>query len=501
MINSTHHLTINALKAIVIITTFIIIPFYQHLSAQSNSPLYVGSTITGNHPKTPFLYTLTFYGERPMLFESLNVPNGIALNPETGILSGKLEATGNYTFTIKATNEYGSCTQDFTISIGDTLLYTPPMGWNSWNVFAEDINEQLIMEMADAMVSSGMRDVGYHYINLDDFWQANTRDSLGRPVADSTKFPNGIPYLANYLHERGLKLGIYSCAGKMTCGERFGGYTYEEIDAKTYAEWGVDLLKYDYCYAPYSKKKAIERYGAMGKALKEQDRTIVFGLCEWGLRKPWQWGNEVGGHYWRITPDIFDTWEGKHVWHKSTESIVRKAIRKDKYAAINGWNDLDMLIVGNDGKGKATSNNGQYKGMTTIEYESHMKLWCLFKSPLLAGCDLRNMDSSTLQLLTNIDLIAIQQDQMAAPVHVLYKQNGIYILSRNLSNNQTVIAIWNSRNKEVEFTTKRLGKMMKNEKLACLDQPGYQETFLIALAELITLKAHETVLIRFGLPH
>jgi alpha-galactosidase len=461
------------------------------------SPIFVGTSIVGNYPNTPFIYSLPISGLRPMYFESSNLPEGIKLDNETGILSGSIKKRGKYTVSITATNNYGSCTKELTIAIGDTLLYTPPMGWNSWNVFTEDIDEQLIIKIADAMVSNGMRDIGYQYINLDDFWQADTRDSVGRPLADSIKFPNGIPYLANYLHERGLKLGIYSCAGNMTCGERFGSYGYEEIDAKTYAEWGVDLLKYDYCYAPYSKKKAVERYTTMGKALKEQNRSIVFSLCEWGLRQPWQWGNDAGGHYWRITPDIFDTWEGNHIWHKSTESILRKAIKKDKHAGVNGWNDLDMLIVGNNGKGKATSDNGKYKGMSTLEYESHMKLWCLFKSPLLAGCDLRTMDSATLNLLTNIDLINIQQDELAAPVHILYRKKGVIVFERTLSNQTKLIAIWNSRKKTSEISSKKLLNKVHKQQFVLSTDSGYASTFITKIYSKIELQPHETLLIRF----
>jgi alpha-galactosidase len=493
-------LKINHKTPFVLILPLLLMAINRSYATNLHSPpQFVGSSVVGNYPNTPFLYTLPVYGERPMLFEAQQLPPGIKIDKETGILSGRLAQKGRYTFLVTATNADGSCTKEFSIAIGDTLLFAPPMGWNSWNVFAEDINEQLILEIADALISSGMRDIGYQYINLDDFWQADARDSMGRPVADSSKFPNGIAYLADYLHKRGLKLGIYSCAGKMTCGERFGGYNYEEIDAKTYAEWGVDLLKYDYCYAPYAKNKAIQRYTKMGKALKQQNRSIVFSLCEWGLRKPWQWGNESGGHYWRITPDIFDTWEGKHIWHKSTESIVRKAIKKDKYTGVNGWNDLDMLIVGNNGKGKATANNGKYDGMTNIEYESHMKLWCLFKSPLLAGCDLRSMDSFTLKTLTNIDLINIQQDAKSAPVLVLHKQKNVFVFKRALSTQQTVIAIWNSTNKTQQYFTKQLIKKFANSAEKLCTHPGYRNTFLTQLDEYIELQPHETVLIRVEL--
>jgi alpha-galactosidase len=185
------------------------------------------------------------------------------------------------------------------------LCPTPPMGWNSWNVFASDINEKIVMQIADAMVNTGMSKIGYEYINIDDYWHADMRAADGKPLVDSVKFPHGMKYLADYVHSKGLKLGIYSCAGNMTCGRRFGGYGYEEIDAKAYAEWGIDLLKYDYCYAPWSRKAAVERYTKMGTALKNSGRDIVFSVCEWGIRKPWLWAEKAGGSYWRTTPGYF----------------------------------------------------------------------------------------------------------------------------------------------------------------------------------------------------
>jgi alpha-galactosidase len=231
-------------------------------------PVFHGAQVMGNYPNTPFIFTVPATGERPITFSAQNLPVGLSLDASTGIITGNVTAPGEYKLKVTATNAKGKTEEDLKIVIGETLCLTPPMGWNSWNVFTKTLDEKMVMDMADAMVSTGMRDLGYAYIDMDDFWHADTRDSLGRPVPDAKKFPHGMKYLSNYVHSKGLKLGIYSCAGKMTCGHRFGGYTYEEIDAKTYAEWGIDLLKYDYCFAPPLTKDAFARYSKMGGALK-----------------------------------------------------------------------------------------------------------------------------------------------------------------------------------------------------------------------------------------
>lgn len=440
------------LKVVIICLVFRIVLCSLNILAQQNAPRFNGASIIGNYPNTPFIFTVPISGSRPLKVTCDNLPNGLHLDEKSGILTGNILDSGHYEIKLKATNEYGTAEHKLYIRIGKNLLFAPIMGWNSWNVFAEDISEKLLLEIANALVSSGMRDMGYQYINLDDFWHGSKRDKDGKPTFDSLKFPNGMKYLADSIHSLGLKLGIYSCAGKLTCGEQFGGYGFEDIDAKSYAEWGVDLLKYDYCYAPYSSKNAKTRYNEMGQALAHTNRSIVFSLCEWGLRKPWKWGRHVGGHYWRITPDIFDVWEGKHVWHKSTESIVKKVIKVDKFAGVDSWNDMDMLIVGNNGKGKSTSLNLKYKGMTSIEYESHMILWCLFKSPLIAGCDIRTMNDSIQCILTKPEYLRINQDTLHSKVELLKKKNGVYIFSRLLSDGSTVVVVWNSKNKFQKFS-------------------------------------------------
>ncbi len=423
--------------------------FSQTEAFFSGPPAFHGAKKVGNYPNTDFLYTIPATGLRPIFFAAENLPAGLQLDSATGIISGVAPEAGEYVTTIMAWNDDGENTYELTLTIGSKLALTPPMGWNSWNVFADEIDEKTIMEIADAMVESGMRDIGYQYINIDDFWHAASRAADGAPIADPAKFPSGMKHLSDYVHSKGLKLGIYSCAGRLTCGEKFGGFGFEEIDAKTYAEWGIDLLKYDYCYAPWGRKAAEERYKKMGAALKSSGRSIVFSICEWGLRKPWKWGTEAGGSYWRTTPDIFDYWSGWHPWQKSFMSILKFQNGLEQYAGPGKWNDPDMLTVGNYGKGKATSAKGKYKGMSDLEYQTHFSLWCMLASPLLTSCDLRDMNDNTLNILLNYELTNINQDELGKQAELIHKEKGIWVYKKKLAGDAFALAIFNTTKENV----------------------------------------------------
>jgi len=279
------------------------------------------------------------------------------------------------------------------------LAMTPPMGWNSWNKFACNVSEKLLEETADALVSTGMRDAGYQYIVIDDCWQIS-RDSMGFIVADPVRFPSGIKALADYIHSKGLKFGIYSCAGAKTCAGRPGGRGHEFQDAYMYAKWGVDYLKYDWCSTDGQDQK--ESYKLMSRMLKEAGRPIVFSLCEWGGSKPWEWAGEVG-HLWRTTGDIYDCFDCFKEQGGWTANGVMKILDMQKdmrqYAGPGHWNDPDMLEVGNG-------------GMTASEDRAHFSMWCMLAAPLIAGNDLKNMSPQTLATLTNADVIDINQDAL-----------------------------------------------------------------------------------------
>jgi alpha-galactosidase len=319
----------------------------------------------------------------------------------------------------------------------ENLVVTPPMGWNSWNRFECEISEQVVRDAADAMVSSGMKDAGYEYIVIDDCWQIS-RDKHGSIQADPKKFLSGIKALADYIHFRGLKFGIYSCAGRQTCQNRPGSRGHEFQDAISYAGWGVDFLKLDWCNA--EGQNAIESYTLMRDALYAAGRPIIFSLCEWGLSKPWEWASDVG-HLWRTTGDIRNNWnipdakEGK-CWAGGVVINLDMQQGLEKYAGPGRWNDPDMLQVGNG-------------GLTESENRAHFALWCMLAAPLFAGNDLANMSESTCDLLTNKELIAIDQDPLGKQGFKIKDYGELEVYYKPLKNGELAICIFNRFNHTV----------------------------------------------------
>lgn len=417
---------------------------------EKDNPIFQGKpsinapAVVGNYPSTPFLFYIPTSGQRLVEWEVKGLPKGLKLDKATGIISGNVSKKGDYPVVLTAKNTLGTDTQKMTIKIGGELLLTPPMGWNSWNTFGRHLNEKLLLETADAMIANGMRDLGYSYINIDDFWQLPERGADGHMQIDKKKFPHGIKYVADYLHERGFKLGIYSDAAEKTCGGVCGSYNYEEVDAQDFASWGVDLLKYDYCHAPDGQGVAIERYTKMGKALRATGRSIVYSICEWGQREPWKWAKKAGGHYWRISGDIGD------IWYRNSEregglrgilNILEINAPLAQYAGPGAWNDPDMLVAGIGGQSLTIAYESE--GCSNEQYQSHFALWCMMASPLLCGNDVRQMADSTAAILLNKDLIAINQDPLGKQAVRPVRTDSYDIWVKPLANGSCAVACFN----------------------------------------------------------
>ncbi len=322
-----------------------------------------------------------------------------------------------------------------------TLAATPPMGWNSWNKFGCNVSEDLVRQIADAMVSTGMKDAGFQYVIIDDCWQTS-RDKDGNIIADAQKFPSGIKALADYIHAKGLKFGIYSDAGTKTCQGRPGGRGYEFQDARQYAAWGVDYLKYDWCST--STQDAPSTYALMRAALDASGRPIVFSLCEWGKDKPWLWGKGIG-NLWRTTGDIKDQWDGKIKWPRGDccaygmLAILDQQDGLESYAGPGHWNDPDMLEVGNG-------------GMTNIEYRSHFSLWAILAAPLIAGNDLRDMMPEIHDILTNKAVISIDQDPLGREGRRVHKDGDLEVWARPLAGGNRSAVLLNRSAAERQIT-------------------------------------------------
>jgi alpha-galactosidase len=322
----------------------------------------------------------------------------------------------------------------------EDLAQTPPMGWNSWNHFGCDVSAQLIRDTADAMVASGMRDAGYLYVNVDDCWHG-VRDEDGFINADPKRFPSGIKALADYVHSRGLKLGIYSDAGWKTCAGRPGSRGYEYQDALTYARWGIDYLKYDWCNT--EGLNAEGAYQTMGRALAAAGRPVVFSLCEWGNNRPWEWGKEIG-HLWRTTGDITACWdcEADHgTW--SSWGVLRILDMQEGlriHAGPGHWNDPDMMEVGN--------------GMSESEDRGHFSMWAMLGAPLIAGNDLRNMSEVTRRILTNTEVIAVDQDALGVQGFKYLQDGDVEIWFKPLAGDDWAMCTLNrgSSPRSVEFS-------------------------------------------------
>ena len=428
----------------------------------SASPKITGARVFGVRPGSPFQFLVTATGDRPMTFSASKLPKGLKIDAKTGIISGKLKQRGTYNVVLKAKNAKGTTVRKFRIACGDRIALTPPMGWNSWNCFAQEVSAEKVKRAADAMVSSGLINHGWTYVNIDDFWQNHRdskdpslrgefRDEAGNIVTNK-RFPD-MKGLADYVHNLGLKIGLYSSPGPWTCGGCAGSYGYEKQDAESYANWGFDYLKYDWCsygnvidglpendplkvsslsYNGGSELYlAMKPYKMMGEILRQQPRDIVFSVCQYGMSDVWKWGDAVYGNCWRTTNDITDTWA-------SVKNIALDQDKSAPYARPGNWNDPDMLVVGHVGWG-----NPHPSKLKPDEQYLHISLWSLFSAPLLIGCDIEKLDDFTLNLLTNDEVIEINQDPLGKQATCLQTIGELRIYVKELEDGSKAVGFCN----------------------------------------------------------
>ncbi len=448
----------------------------------SPKPHINGAAVFGVRPGSPVLYKIAVSGTKPMHYKVEQLPDGLTVDEHTGIITGVLNTRGDYKMKIIASNTLGKAQRNFTIKVGELLGLTPAMGWNSWNCWGLSVNAERVKASAQAMIDKGLIDHGWSYINIDDGWEAEHRNTNGS-IASNNKFPD-MKSLSDWLHAQGLKFGIYSSPGTRTCGGFLGSYQHELQDATTYANWGVDYLKYDWCsYGDVYKKEgdtsvaAFKKpYFTMEKALAQQHRDIYYSLCQYGMRDSWKWAPEVGGNSWRTTGDINDSW-------KSLTGIWFSQASLYPYASPGHWNDPDMLIVGMLGWG----DHLHPTKLTPDEQYTHISMWCLLSAPLLIGCDMSRLDNFTTSLLTNDDVIALDQDVLGKQARQIIKNNDYQIWVKELSDGSHAIGVFNisKQTKDITIHWKDLG-LSKKEHVRDLwrqkDLGKYKNSFVTPVA-------------------
>ena len=406
----------------------------------SPKPRINGAKAFGVRPNSPFLFKVAATGNAPLNYSATNLPQGLAIDAKTGIITGKVEKEGDYQIILSVKNKLGKATENFTIKVGNLLGLTPAMGWNSWNAWGLSVNDARVRSSAKAMIDKGLTNHGWTYINIDDGWEAENRAPNGEIVTNQ-KFSD-MKGLGDFLHSQGLKFGIYSSPGPRTCGGFLGSYQHELQDAASYANWGIDYLKYDLCSYDeiMSKARTLQEnqkpYELMRDALKAQNRDIYYSLCQYGLHEVWKWGDKVNGNSWRTTGDIEDTWQ-------SLSSIGFSQDKAAPYEQPGRWNDPDMLIVGNVG----WSDKLHPTRLTPHEQYTHISLWSLLSAPLLLGCDLASLDDFTLNLLTNDEVIAINQDILGKSARQKIKNDNYQIWVKELEDGRRAIGIFNLSDK------------------------------------------------------
>jgi hypothetical protein len=406
----------------------------------AETPRINGARVVGVRPGSPFLFRIAATGLSPVSFSVENLPPELSLDAITGVISGKITLPGEYLLKLKAVNSKGESTRDLKVVVGDRIALTPPMGWNSWNCFGLTVDEEKVKATAAIFVKTGLANHGWTYINIDDGWEAPQRETNGQIIPNG-KFKD-MKALTDYVHSYGLKTGLYSSPGPKTCGGFLGSYQHEESDARTYADWGFDYLKYDWCsYDGIARDKSLPElqkpYQVMRSALNKTNRDIVYSLCQYGMGKVWQWGDSVGGNVWRTTGDIQDTWE-------SMSGIGFRQEAGAPYAQPGNWNDPDMLVIGSVGWGAGLHPTR----LTPSEQYTHISLWALLSAPLLIGCDLTKLDDFTTNLLTNDEVIALDQDPLGKQALPVVQNENYVIMVKELEDGSQAVGLFNLSEKD-----------------------------------------------------
>lgn len=384
-----------------------------------------------------------------------NLPAGLTWNAVRNIVEGVVAEEGVYTYQINVTADGETTSEDVTLTVSSSLQHPVPfMGWLSWNSVQGNISQKIIEQAVELFQNKGLYECGWNHIMMDDLWQG-TRKADGTPQPNASRFPNGLKTVADYVHKNGMKFGLYTDAADRTCAGAFGSYGYEEIDAKTYAEWGVDVVKCDYCYAPDDVETAKKRYKALADAFAAAGNNTMLYICEWGVREPWKWGAEVGGRCWRISQDVRDCWTGSGSGVGVVQSI--EAMKNlSAYQGVNRFNDSDMLCTGLHATGKSSNDlcGGTGAGMTDDEYATQFALWCMWSSPMALSFDpsKNTLTDADFKLLRNKELIALNQDRMGQQGDLISEADNLVVFAKDCENGDVALSVTNMSSSEKQAT-------------------------------------------------
>lgn len=384
-----------------------------------------------------------------------NLPAGLTWNAARNIVEGVVAEEGVYTYQINVTVDGETTSEDVTLTVSSSLQHPVPfMGWLSWNSVQGNISQKIIEQAVELFQNKGLYECGWNHIMMDDLWQG-TRKADGTPQPNASRFPNGLKTVADYVHQNGMKFGLYTDAADRTCAGAFGSYGYETIDAKTYAEWGVDVVKCDYCYAPDDVETAKKRYKALADAFAAAGNNTMLYICEWGVREPWKWGAEVGGRCWRISQDVRDCWTGSGSGVGVVQSI--EAMKNlSAYQGVNRFNDSDMLCTGLHATGKSSNDlcGGTGAGMTDDEYATQFALWCMWSSPMALSFDpsKNTLTDADFKLLRNKELIALNQDRMGQQGDLISEADNLVVFAKDCENGDVALSVTNMSSSEKQAT-------------------------------------------------
>lgn len=425
------------------------------VSAEEISSKLACATTVFSQPNVRFMHKIRAVNPDARLSVD-NLPDGLEWNAKRNIVEGIVKTEGSYTYKINVEIEGETASEDVTLTVSSNLQHPVPfMGWLSWNSVQSDVSEAIVRQVVDLLISKEMYDCGWNTVMMDDLWHADSRAADGSPQPNAIRFPNGLKPVSDYVHSKGMKFGLYTDAATKTCAGAYGSYGYEAVDAKTYAKWGIDVVKCDYCNAPSDVESAKSRYKALADAFKDAGYGTMLYICEWGVREPWKWGSEVGGRCWRVSQDVRDCWTGSGTGVGVVQSI-RDMKNLSAYQGVNRFNDADMLCTGLHAKGKSSNDlcGGTGAGMTQDEYRTQFALWCMWSSPMALSFDPRSqyITDDDYAIMKNKELIALNQDRMGQQADLISETNDMVVFAKDCENGDVAVSVTNMSTTQKSFT-------------------------------------------------